>query len=160
MGRVAGRPVQPEMHGRDRRRRDFLRRRQEGQRGKQGIGQQSADSGPRNGEHEKIEFSPRVVRKDHGGCPAAVAVDPSYARSAVDRRAAIGEPRAHAPVDPLSQRQPRQAERVGVAGGEKAVDKDLSRGGQRGAVGRIGQGAEDDRPPKPRDGLRRLSLRR
>ena len=53
----------------------------------------------------------------------AVAGDLADRRAAMQRHAAIGQPCPHAAVDQLLQREPRQPERIGRAGGQQPGDE-------------------------------------
>ncbi len=120
--------------------------------------EQAAGALPGHGRDDEVELAPRAVGEQHCGGGAAVAVDLADGRAAMNGDAVIGQPRPQAAVDPLLQRHARQQQRAGFARRQQTVDEGLADGGERGPLGRLAHGAENDRRPETRDRPRRLPL--
>ena len=157
MRQIHDRPIEPEMHCRDRR----------GVQARAGLGQgnlleqlgpeQFAELLPRDGRDDVVEAAAGPIGQHDAKETLAIDFQPLDPRAHVELCAAAGEPYSNALPD-LAQRYPGDEELIGLARGHEPIDEYFSRRRNRQMIDGIAQSAFQNQGPEPPQGVFRLLL--
>ena len=157
MGQVHDRPIEPEMHRRDRR----------GIQPGAGLGlgdlleqlraEQFAELFPGDGRDDVVEAAAEPIAQHDAEEAPAIDFQPLDPRAHVELRAAAGEPSAGALPD-FAQREAGDEDFIGLARGHEPIDEYLSRRRNRHVIERVAQRAFQHHGPEPPHGVFRLLL--